>query len=80
MDKLLWIIIDIWTGGDGKDAMQFADISFTSKKECVQYVKLNYESLNNDVNKEFYSHPDTPNIFYCTTPKKWQTILNQKYM
>ena len=36
---------------------------------------INYESLNNNVNKSYDSHQDTPNIFYCTTPEKWQNIL-----
>ena len=77
MSKIIWIIIAVWTGGDGKDAIQFAELSFTTKKECVQYVKINYESLNNNVNKSYNSHQDTPNIFYCTTPDKWKNLLKQ---
>ena len=75
MDKIIWIIIAIWTAGDRNDLMQFTNVSFSTKKECVEYVKVNYLALNNYVNKEYISHPDTPNIFYCTTPSEWQNFL-----
>ena len=75
MNKIICIIIAIWTGGDGNALMKFNGHAFFTKKECFQYVKNNYLTLNNHVNKKYFSHPDTPNIFYCTTPSEWQNHL-----
>ena len=48
--KILWLILSVWTGGDGNDLYVFDKPSFETEPSCVSYVKENFFMLNNHVN------------------------------
>ena len=63
--KTFWLLLSIWTGGDGSDLYVFENPSFESKIECEQYVRLNFPILNLHVNQVHKGECDIPNLFYC---------------
>jgi len=72
--KVLYIIVALWTGGDGEDFYRFTDPTFETKEECVAFTKQSYFILNRFVNDEHNSDHPYPNTFYCISEKEW---LNQ---
>ncbi len=68
--KILWLILSVWTGGDGNDLYVFDKPSFETEPSCVSYVKENFFMLNNHVNWVHESHGDVPNLFFCIRSDK----------
>ena len=63
--KILFLILSVWTGGDGEDSYIFTKPTFTQQSSCVQYVRENFISLNIHVNEMYGGEGDLPNLFYC---------------
>ena len=76
--KILWLILSVWTGGDGNDLYVFDKPSFETEPSCVSYVKENFFMLNNHVNWVHESHGDVPNLFFCIS-RQFHLLKNLSY-
>ena len=74
--KILWLIISVWTGGDGNDLYIFDKPKFDTESHCISYVKKEFFLLNDHVNyvhrspNEEWDRFDTPNLFFCIRSDK----------
>ena len=75
----LYFIVAMFTGSDDrKDAVIFENPSFTTRIECVEYVKTNFGALNLYVNEEYDAEWDNPNLFFCLNKKEIRDIKDGK--
>lgn len=51
--KEIWLIIAIWSGGDGNDWFHFPSPIFENHSICTRYVLENYWDLNSNVNEAY---------------------------
>ena len=74
----LYFIVAMFTGSDDKrDAFIFENPSFTTRTECVEYVKTNFGALNLYVNEEYDAEWDNPNLFFCLNKKEIRDIKDE---
>ena len=74
----LYFIVAMFTGSDDKrDAFIFENPSFTTRTECVEYVKTNFGVLNLHVNEEYKAEWDNPNLFFCLNKKEIRDIKDE---
>ena len=73
---VIWILISLWTGGDGEDYYRFESPTFTSQQHCIDYVKQNWNGINKHVNDAYNSEHPFPNTFHCIKEKEWEKHSN----
>lgn len=70
--KIVFVIVALFTGGDGEDWYAFQSPTFSSKTECVEFVQQNYSTLNHHVNKEYEAPVPFPNTMHCINQDLWR--------
>ena len=75
--KIFYLILSLWTGGDGNDLYIFDKPTFMEEIECVNFVKHNFLPLNEHVNKEHGTPGDTPNLFFCIRNDELKKKINE---
>ena len=53
--KTVFLLVALWTGGDGSDFYVFKEPKFVNKKECVLYVMERHKKLDLYISKEYKS-------------------------
>ena len=75
--KILWILISVWTGGDGSDLYVFQKPTFENKIECEHFVRQGFPIINHHVNEVHQGKGDIPNLFYCIRSDKLKEHISQ---